>query len=43
VIEAARLKLARVVLELAQEESRDVEALKARALQEIAIDEPDGA
>jgi hypothetical protein len=36
-IEAARLKLAQAVLSVASEDSRDVEALKLRALEVMAI------
>jgi hypothetical protein len=44
-IEAARLKLASVLLSIATEDSRDVEALKNSALQAIALryrEPPDG-
>jgi hypothetical protein len=38
VIEAARLKLAKAVLSVADDNSRDVEALKQAALQRMALD-----
>ena len=37
-IEAARLKLAKAVLSVADDNSRDVEALKQAALQRMALD-----
>jgi hypothetical protein len=39
-IEAARLKLANVILSLANEDRKDTEQLKAAALRIMALDEP---